>query len=441
MTAKILLIEDEKRLRRILKLVLQDAGYEVQTAADGQQGILAWQQWIPDVVLTDLKMEPVDGLQVLKFRNQKGFTAPLIVLTAYGTVETAVGAMKDGAFDYLNKPVDNNKLLEVVERALASRPNQGTNSYAMIGTSPAMQKLRQQITLFAAGDSTVLITGPSGTGKELVARALHAASPKNSGPFIKVNCAAIPGELMESELFGHKRGSFTGASSDFSGAFSRADNGILFLDEVGDLPLPLQAKLLNAVEEKTVTPLGSGVALPIDVKILSATNHDLEKMIAENTFREDLYYRLNTVQIKVPLLRERTGDIALLIDFFIKKFSRSANKTTAAISEQTGRILQHWPWPGNVRELSNVVERAVLICGDGPITPAHLPRSMQQTKSCADTGIREDMDLNSREKQLIISALKECAWNQTRAAKKLGITRNTLRYRMKKFGISQLHST
>jgi DNA-binding NtrC family response regulator len=434
---KILIIEDEQRLRRILKLVLQDAGYEVQTAADGQAGILCWQQWMPDVVLTDLKMKPVGGLEVLKFSNRHGLNAPLIVLTAFGTVETAVVAMKEGAFDYLNKPVDNDKLLDLVGRALASRPKQDGISYEMIGTSPAMQVVRRDISLFAAGDSAVLITGASGTGKELVARAIHAASPKNTGPFIKVNCAAIPAELMESELFGYKRGAFTGASADFTGAFSRADGGILFLDEVGDLPLPLQAKLLNAVEEKSITPLGSGESMPINIKILSATNHDLKTMIAEKTFREDLYYRLNIVHIDMPLLRERTGDIDLLVNFFLRRFSRLSNKTVPTITGEVAKLLQAWPWPGNVRELSNVVERAVLTCGDGPVILNHLPHAIRRMENTGNAKTQGSMDLNSHEKQLIISALKESDWNQTMAAKKLRITRNTLRYRMKKFTINR----
>jgi DNA-binding NtrC family response regulator len=223
MAEKILIIEDEQRLCRILQLVLQDAGYAVQTAENGRDGIVCWQEWLPDIVLTDLQMEPINGLEVLRFRNQHGLTAPVIVLTAFGTVETAVNAMKAGAFDYLNKPVDNDKLLNIVKRALASRPDETPDDYTMIGTSSVMQAIRRDISLYATGDSAVLITGASGTGKELVARAIHAASPRNFGPFIKINCAAIPGELLESELFGHKRGSYTGATSDFSGAFSRAD--------------------------------------------------------------------------------------------------------------------------------------------------------------------------------------------------------------------------
>jgi DNA-binding NtrC family response regulator len=439
MANKILLIEDEQRLRRILQLVLLDAGYEVRTADNGRQGIDTWQQWMPDLVLTDLKMEPVDGLEVLRFRNRHGLAAPLVVLTAFGTVETAVQAIKEGAFDYLSKPVDNSMLLAVVERALASRSDIPANDAdsAMIGTSEGMRKVRRQVAQFAVSDSAVLITGESGTGKELVARAIHAASAKSSGPFIKVNCAAIPAELMESELFGHKRGAFTGANEDFKGAFARADGGILFLDEIGDLPLALQAKLLNAVEEKKITPLGHEQPLGIDVKILSATNQDLEQMIATGAFRRDLYYRLNTVHIAIPPLRERETDIDQLTDCFLARYSKASGKNIPRISPDARQCLRNWPWPGNVRELSNVLERAVLTCGSGPITVDHFPSAMgTKTPPPEDAGT-DSMDLNAREKQLIIAALEECAWNQTHASKKLGITRNTLRYRMKKFRIER----
>ncbi len=439
MAEKILVIEDEERLRRILQLVLQDAGYRVRTAADGREGIVTWQQWMPDAVLTDLKMEPVDGLEVLRFRNHNGLTAPLVVLTAFGTVETAVRAIKEGAFDYINKPVDNNKLLDVVARALASRPAAGSGEIPveMIGTSAAMEKIRRQIAQFAVSDSAVLITGASGTGKELVARAIHGASDKSGGPFVKINCAAIPAELMESELFGHRRGAFTGATSDFKGAFTRADGGILFLDEIGDMPLALQAKLLNAVEEKAVTPLGHEQVLPVNVKILSATNQDIEKMIADNTFRRDLYYRLNTVHIEMPPLRKRREDIDQLCAYFLARCSKIRGNTVPEIRSEARECLQSWHWPGNIRELGNVLERAVLTCGNGPITKDHLSPVMRKNIKGSTDGQEETMDLNARERELIVSALRECSWNQTRASKKLGITRNTLRYRIKKFAIKQ----
>lgn len=437
MAKKILVIEDEQRLRRIMELVLLDAGYDVETAADGQAGILAWQQWKPDVVLTDLKMTPVDGLEVLKFRNRNGLDAPLIILTAFGTVDTAVGAMKEGAFDYLNKPIDNNRLLDIVARALASRQGSNNSNYEMIGSSAAMLKIRRDIALFAPSNSSVLITGASGTGKELVARAIHTASRRNSGPFIKVNCAAIPGELMESELFGHKRGAFTGAFADYEGAFSRANGGILFLDEVGDLPLLLQPKLLNVVEDKTITPVGSNKQKQVDVKIISATNHNLEKMVGQKTFRGDLYYRLNPVHINIPLLRDRKDDIELLRDFFISKFSISFNMKQPDITPEATQLLHNWSWPGNIRELGNVMERAVLSCGDEPIMPEHFPPAMQLAPPEQHTEAESAMDLNFQEQKLIISVLEECSWNQTRAARKLGVTRNTLRYRMQKFSISR----
>ena len=434
---KVLLIEDEKRLLRIMQMVLSDAGYEVRTATDGEAGIRLWQCWLPDVVVTDLKMEPVGGLEVLKFRNNHALTAPLIVITAFATVETAVGAMKQGAYDYLSKPVDNNQLLHVVRKALASHHgHEEGNHHEMIGTSLVMQKIRRQIALYAQGNSTVLITGASGTGKELVARAIHAASTRNTAPFVKKNCAAIPAELIESELFGHKRGAFTGAISDFEGAFSRANSGILFLDEVGDLPASLQPKLLNVVEEKMITPLGSEKTIPIDTKIISATNHDIRAMIADKTFREDLYYRLNTVHIHLPSLQKREGDVDLLLDYFLEYFRKSYNNKQLHMSPEALELLHKWSWPGNIRELSHVVERAALTTEDGTITPEHLPGNIRNQAISAKPGKKHpSLDLRRRERELIVAALKACDGNQTRAADKLGITRNTLRYRLKKHQI------
>ncbi len=434
MADKILLIEDEPRLRRIMEMVLIDAGYEVRGASDGKEGINIWQRWLPDVVVTDLKMAPVDGLEVLKFRNQNAHKAPLIVITAFGTVETAVDAMKDGAFDYLSKPVDNNKLLETVTRALASRSNPEKLKQEMIGDSTAMQGIRQQIALYAESDSAVLITGESGTGKELAARAIHAASPRSSAPFIKKNCAAIPADLIESELFGYKRGAFTGAINDFEGAFGRADGGVLFLDEIGDLPASLQPKLLNVVEEKTITPLGSGKARPLDIKVISATNHDLKQMIMEKSFRDDLYYRLNTLHLHLPTLQEREGDLDLLLSSFLAQFTQAIGRPLLTISPDTLKLLHDWRWPGNIRELSNVIERAVLTAPDGIITPNLLPSKIrQQYKADQLTDSNRSLDLPAQERELITAALNECGGNQTKAAEKLGITRNTLRYRVKKY--------
>ncbi|MFW8600528.1 sigma-54-dependent transcriptional regulator, partial [Desulfobacterota bacterium M19] len=296
MKAKILILEDEKRMRRLLELVLAESGYEVRTAADGRQGVGIWQEWQPDLVLSDLKMPFMDGMEVLRFRNRYFQTTPFILLTAFGTVETAVAAMKDGAFDYLTKPVDNNQVLELVARALTASGSgsENVNKGQMIGSSPLMRQLRREINMVAATNSSVLITGESGTGKELVAEAVAQIHGGDNSPFIRVNCPAIPSELLESELFGHRRGAFTGAVENHRGAFLAADGGILFLDEIGDLPLSLQPKLLHAVEQKQITPVGGTARQAVRVKIIAATNLDLGAMISRGTFRQDLFYRLNT---------------------------------------------------------------------------------------------------------------------------------------------------
>ncbi len=438
MTNKILLIEDDDRLRRILQLVLLDAEYDVQTAADGQEGIDKWQQWQPQAVLTDLKMEPVDGLAVLNFGKNYDAQTPIIILTAFGTVETAVLAMKDGAFDYLTKPVDNLELLEIVAEALDSRQLLTEDKKELIGSSAIMLKIQQNIKRFAPTDSSVLISGESGTGKELAARGIHQASQHPEGPFIRVNCAAIPHELMESELFGHIQGAFTGATTDREGAFSRADGGTIFLDEIGDLPLQLQPKLLHAVEEKTITPVGSSQTKQINVKILSATNQDLKKMLAQKTFREDLYYRLNTVHIHMPPLRQRDGDLFLVIDHFLHMFGKKFTKPQIMLTPESLELLHAFTWPGNIREVKNVIERAVLSCEGRKINPEHLPSALQISKQIdRRKPVSISTDLHNREKQLITTVLKDCNWNQSEASRALSITRNTLRYRIKKYGISK----
>ncbi len=404
----ILLIEDDDRLRRTLQLVLQGAGYEVRTAEDGREGIATWQEQQPEAVLTDLKMKPVDGLAVLAFGKKHSPQTPIIFLTAFGTVKTAVSAMKDGAFDYLTKPVDNNALLSIIAEAMSTRQPITDAAKTLIGTSAAMMNVLKNINFFAVTDSSVLISGESGTGKELAARAIHQASAYPEGPFIRLNCAAIPAELMESELFGHVQGAFTGAVSNRDGAFSKADGGTLFLDEIGDLPLVLQAKILHAVEDKTITAIGSNTAKTVKVKILSASNQDLAQMIAAGTFRRDLYYRLNRVHLHMPAVRERKGDIDLLLDHFLQLFCRSVQKNRITFSRESLNLLRGYPWLGNVREIKNVVERAVLTCEEGDeITPAHLPSSIRKnTQADAQQTAATSTDLNEREQQLIVAFLQ-----------------------------------
>lgn len=438
MSHKILLIEDDDRLRRILQLVLLDAGYAVQTATDGEEGIKLWQQSQPDVVLTDLKMQPVDGLAVLNFGKNNAPSTPIIILTAFGTVETAVLAMKEGAFDYLTKPVDNLELLEIITEALNTRQEDDAAHKELLGSSPAMEQIKQNIKRFASTDSSILINGESGTGKELAARAIHQASENRSGPFIRVNCAAIPRDLMESELFGHIQGAFTGATADRQGAFTRADGGTIFLDEIGDLPLELQPKLLHAVEEKMITPVGSEKAKQINVKILSATNQDLKEMLDQKTFREDLYYRLNTVHLHMPPIRERGGDISLLLDHFLHLFCTKFDKPQLTLASESSKLLHACPWPGNVRELKNVIEWAVLSCEEREIKPEHLPSAIQEQRQQARSPRGPaSANLHDRERQFITKVLQECSWNQSEAARTMGISRNTLRYRIKKYGINR----
>jgi two-component system NtrC family response regulator len=438
MNRKVLLIEDEEKLRRILSLVLSDEGYRVETARNGEEGIAIWEKWHPEVVVTDLKMQPVDGAQVLTFGRLNFAEVPLVILTAFGSIDTAVAAMKYGAFDFLTKPVDHRQLLEVVGQALAAGKNERASLEALLGSSPEMKKVKKDIELFASTDSSVLISGESGTGKELAARAIHEASKRNAGPFIKVNCAAIPGELVESELFGHKKGAFTGALSNREGAFALADRGILFLDEIGDLPIGLQPKLLHAVEEKRITPVGSCMSMPVSVKILSATNRNLPAMVKASEFREDLFYRMNAVCLRMPPLRTRTGDIGELALFFLHQYCHEFKKPVLNISDDAMNLLAAYPWPGNVRELKNMMERLAITCRQADIRPRDLPETM--TRQGAHPPLPPGpgpaaLDMAAQEQFLLKTALEKSGWNQSNAARLLGITRSALRYRLQKYDI------
>ncbi len=437
MRAKILILEDEARMRRLLELVLREPGYQVQTAADGKQGITLWKQWQPDLVLSDLKMPKMDGLEVLRFRNALFPDIPFIFLTAFGTVKTAVAAMKEGAFDYLTKPVDNNRVLELVARALTAAGALAADTRQMIGASAAMQKLRREITMVSKTDSSVLITGESGTGKELAAKAIHGAYGGQESPFIRVNCPAIPKDLLESELFGHRRGAFTGAIEDRKGAFVSANGGTLFLDEIGDLPRDLQPKLLHAVEQKKVTPIGGSRPLKVRAKIVSATNRDIESMVARGTFRRDLFYRLNTLHLHLQPLRQRDEDIEELASHFLIQFANQYGEKPLKLDQAALARMQAYEWPGNIRELRNILERGCLQCRGEIFSAALLSDIMGHGNTVAeDRSITNNgIDLAGKEQDLIRKALKQCRWNQSHAAQQLGITRNTLRYRIKKYGI------
>jgi len=445
MKMKVLIIEDEYPMRKVLSLCLRQRGYEVKTAADGVEGMALWEAWDPDLVLTDMKMPRAGGMEVLAFKNERRLRAPLIMLTAFGTIDSAVEAMKRGACDYLTKPFDNEKVVKIAEKALDERAEEepesavagkDTDETPLLGSSEPMRRVLVEIDVASGTDASVLITGESGTGKELVAREIHRRGKRHRGKLIRVNCAAIPRDLLESELFGHKKGAFTGAVEDRDGSFVRADGGTLFLDEIGDLPLGLQPKLLHAVEEKVVTPIGASEEIRVDVKVVAATNRDITAMVEERAFRDDLYYRLNTFHIHVAPLRERRKDVGELASFYLERFTRAHRRGLIAWDEDALALLEAHDWPGNVRELKNLVEKLVLSCRGDWIGPDDLPPLLRAASSrgkrSASTG---HFDLEGQEKELIARALEKTGGNQVRAAALLNISRNTLRYRMKKYGL------
>ncbi len=443
MSKRVLVIDDEQRIRRVMQLLLEENDYVVKTARDGIEGIGIWKEFAPHVVLTDIKMPRADGLRVLALKKQHHLKAPLIILTAFGTIEKAVFAIKEGAFDYLTKPFKNADVISVIKKAILESDRKIFSNQikdTIIGSSQGVKKILQDIALVAKTRTSVLITGESGTGKELVAQSIHALSNRAQKPLVRLNCSAIPRDLLESELFGHVKGSFTGAISNRSGSFQKARKGILFLDEIGDLPIYLQPKLLHAVEEKMVTPIGSSKSEKIDVKILSASNRNLEKMIETGEFRKDLYFRLNTFNIHLPALKKRLEDIEDLAHFFMQYFSNEFKKKVSDIKPEAIELLKCYEWPGNIRELRNVIERAVLTCQTNEITdkdfPEHLRIISEQNEK---QGNKTDLDLEEKEKQLITEALQKTNGNQVRSAALLNISRNTLRYRIKKHAITGIN--
>ena len=434
--AEILIVEDERAQREALAGYLRKAGYDVATAATGKEALEG--KSTPDVVLLDLRLPDMEGLDLLKKLREMNPDTEIIVITAYGTVRTAVEAMRLGAFDYLTKPVDLDELLLIIGRALEKHERDLEVSFlkeevekfrpqtGLIGESPAIKEVLSMIYRVAPSNATVLITGESGTGKELVARILHAASPRKDRRFVAVSCAAIPESLLESELFGYERGAFTGATKPKPGKFELAHGGTLFLDEIGDLPISLQVKLLRVLQEKEVERLGSTVPRKVDVRIIAATNQDLRKKVEGGSFREDLYYRINTINIHIPPLRERKEDILPLAEFFLRKFSREMGKDIKGFDREARKALLSYQWPGNVRELINVVERAVVLTRKNIITADLL--MLEQLKSPFPT-------LEELEREHIKKALKISGGNLTRASELLGIHRNTLREKLKKYNL------
>ncbi|HEY3309517.1 MAG TPA: sigma-54 dependent transcriptional regulator [Desulfuromonadaceae bacterium] len=450
MKSKILIIDDDASLRRVLEYNLQQAGYDVIAAASGEEGLSLFAEEKPALVITDMKMPGISGLEVLAGIKESSPETLVIIITAFGTVDVAVEAMKVGAYDYITKPFNRDELRLTVSKALQfnglaeenrrlkDELTDRSDFHTLIGSSSGMEKVFQVVRKVADSDASVLITGESGTGKELVARSIHALSGRKSAPFVAINCAAIPRDLLESELFGHVKGAFTGAIKDKTGKFSLADGGTIFLDEVGELPLELQPKLLRALQERLVERVGGTSSQKIDVRVVAATNLDIDKALAEGTFREDLYYRLAVIPIQLPPLRERREDIPLLLRHFsIKHGAAKVSFDKSALAELT-----RYGWPGNVRELENTVERLLIMRDKDSITSNDLPEKIRQLQVTAPaSGAKiinlpdEGYSLEQLEREVVVEALARNHWNQTAAARFLRIPRHTLIYRMEKYEI------
>ncbi|MBP1635973.1 MAG: two component, sigma54 specific, transcriptional regulator, Fis family [Acidobacteria bacterium] len=449
----ILLIDDDESLRRVVEYTLREDGYAVVTAADGRSGLARFQESAVDLVITDVRMPEMNGLDLLARLRAMQPDLPVIVLTAHGTIDAAVEAMKAGAFDYLTKPFGRDQLQASVRKALEMGALASENrqlrqivrerlSFAsMIAGSRSMHAVTDTASRVAASDATVLLEGESGTGKELLAKAIHVNSARSRGPFVTVNCAAIPEHLLESELFGHRRGAFTGAVADRQGKFEAAARGTIFLDEVGELPLLLQVKILRVLQEREVDKLGETRPVKVDVRVIAATNRDLEKMTADGAFREDLYYRLAVVSIRVPPLRERADDIPLLVDHFLAKHAGRLGRDRPAVDRAVHAAFNRYAWPGNIRELENVVERALVLDRDGVLGLDDLPDKLKASgERIGNLRLElpdEGISLEEVERELLLAALEKHDWNQTRAASYLDITRSTLLYRMQKYGLER----
>jgi two-component system response regulator PilR (NtrC family) len=450
----VLIVDDEPDLLELVSLTLSRMNLETRTASDASTArrLLKNEQF--DLCLTDMRLPDGDGLELVAWIQENRSNLPVAVITAHGNVESAVRALKLGAFDFVSKPLDLGVLRKLVgsairlgDRGEIESATANIKGPRLIGSSDAMQQLREMIARVARSQAPVHIFGESGTGKELVARLVHESGSRREGPFIAVNCGAIPTELMESELFGHKRGSFTGAVADKQGLVQSAEGGTLFLDEVADLPLHMQVKLLRVVQEKTVRPIGESREETVDVRILSATHKNLADLVADGRFREDLFYRINVIELRVPSLRERNGDIPELSETILGRMGKRMNIDVPQVGEDAYRMLREYPFPGNVRELENVLERALTLCTSGLITPEHIKlraaaRPLQEppvsaaaanASSAGPAALGEQLE--DIERDAIVKALEKTRYNKTAAAKLLGMSFRALRYRIKKLGI------
>ena len=447
MKHRILVVDDEEKLRRVIELQLSTAGFDVDKAASAEEGLKLVER--ADLVLTDLKLPGMDGLALLAAIRRQNTRAPVIVMTAFGTIEIAVEAMKAGAVDFLLKPFSLDHLMAVIYKALEVRALRVENRQLreelgkryqfdnIIGRSPAMQEIFATIERVAPTRATVLLAGESGVGKDLIARAIHFHSPRRDRPFVKINCTALPENLMESELFGYEKGAFTGANTTKPGKFEQADTGTVFLDEIGDVPGAIQVKLLRILQEREFERLGSNQTRHIDVRVIAATNQDLRAALEQGTFREDLYYRLNVVPLNIIPLRERMTDIPFLAEHFLCKYAAEAGNKITGITPAAMGKLSAYHWPGNVRELENVIERSVVMCTGDRLDAADikLDNAPRPRSAGGDFSLPPGMTLDQYEQELIREALKRAEGNKSQAARALGLTRNALRYRLAQMGL------
>jgi len=453
---RILVVDDERSMRELLEILLLKHGYQVQCAESGSEALDIIQSQSFDLVITDIRMQPVNGLEVLKRCKTISPRTAVIMISAYASTELAVEAMNEGAYDFFPKPFNNEQILSVISNTLRNRgedhiltePQEGPLYFGcLIGESPPMRKVYESIQRVAKTTSNVVITGESGTGKELVAKAIHRRSARSDQPLVIVNCGGVPENLVESELFGYKKGSFTGAATNRKGLVEAAQGGTLFLDEIGELSPLLQVKLLRLVQEKTIRMIGGTEDIPVDVRIISATNRDLELMVIEKTFREDLYYRLNVLPIRIPPLRERREDIPLLAQYFLSKFTRDFGKDIHKVSSYAMDILCNYEFPGNVRELEHIIERGVAMESSRIILPDSLTLSMYRRKEQEQTtasvvseipinGFDLDQHMAEIEKRLLQQALQQTNGAKLKAAQLLGISFRSFRYRLLKYGLA-----
>lgn len=454
---KILVVDDERSMRDFLSIMLKKTGYDVTTAVDGEEAVKILHKDIFDLVITDLKMPKVDGLQVLKTVKELSPDTVVIVITAFASTETTVEAMKEGAYDYITKPFQNDEMKIRIKKALEKRRLSAENILLkkqlkdravfdnIVGKSEKIEKVFELVRKVSDSMSNILIYGDSGTGKELIARAIHFNSRKKDKPFVTINCGALPEGLLESELFGHMKGSFTGAVFNKEGLFEVANGGTIFLDEVGETSPAIQVKLLRVLQDKEFKRVGGTKEIKVDVRIITATNRDLSKAVSEGKFREDLYYRLNVIPITLPPLKERADDIPLLADHFLNKFNKALNKNVKGFSQTTMELFRNYEWRGNVRELENVIERAVALSNSEIITPEYLPdilRDSSRSSSAIPVNIpHEGLDLEGLigdiEKELLLKALEKTNWIKKDAAKLLHLNFRSFRYRLDKYNLNK----